>query len=1786
MPEPIKLVLPDWRRWLLDHARHAAKDARDYDLHLGSAEWALSSALDINRLEDFQSLPLPNVEPFAHQVDNAILFFRRLAPRGLIADDVGLGKTVTAGLIARELLERGRIESLLVVCPKSLVEQWQEELDSKFGIKAVTAVGGDFSGLERHPFWITSYHTARSRIDTIRARKFDLLILDEAHALRNLYGAQAPPQVAKVFEQLMRDDSVRYCVMLTATPIQNRLWDMFSLLEVLRAPQPNPLGTPDAFRLNYIADAAARQLRRGTQEEFRRRVADATIRTRRADTRLLFPEREVRTERLTALPEEREYIDAALNVILQFPKLVQITHARTLMSSPWAAAAPFEREAVKPGINPAEREKFLALSRRGRAIAASAKVQAVVKLVQASAQGVPGRLIVFTQRLETLQHLAAALREAGFERHIAIVQGGEAQANLRAIRDFMAEPAGRPILLSTDTGAVGLNLQAGNIVVNYDLPWNPMLIEQRIGRVQRLGQKARKVIVHNLVLGGTIEDHIVVRLMEKLELFTQAIGEMEELLELCGYDEDSRSFDQVIMDLIRKAAEQRDVEEDLRRMEESRQIASTRMREMREATEQALASLRPKDTGVRLEGLERITPRLPLPELIKACLRRAGAETNERDGRLFVRGTQGFVEFVFDREARLAGASQSVRAVLPGTRAFDHVTKPVREQVAHHVLNTTGIGLERIRDALETQLGPAGLVLEGLSAAGRTPRAALRAAVKAGVEVASDRYETILEIDHAPDGDGVGHLLGASDELRGADGQPFPRCPEAEMRFLGERVAVVESQVVERVKGDPSVRRFCDFYADRFREDLERLLEHARSLGHRPPSVVAEEAVEWVAGRDPSVRAALGSLRLRFVPALRVEPLGVTGIRYDEVEVEARVRNRHQHEAHGVRVRSIPLTGVLRGDIPGVDGLAAGVDAWGCPGGHVVSAERFVHCSHPGCTVGACEECTGTPRAGTGALTACTECHEPVCGHHRASCRACGEPLCGNHVRRLSGREDVACSRCSVELDDGRRLLADEVAISAVSGRRAPDTEMERSQLSARPALPAELIECEESHRKLLPDEAVTCAITGRRVAIDLVDRSAVSDRPGLRSRMRRSAWSGRPCFPGEERTCDETGALLLPDELGECSLTHRQVRKDLLESDAESGQPALRRLLGRSDVSGRWAVPDHLQRSETTGRAGLVDETVGCDVCHRRLLADEPLTCPETGQHTCPEHFATCEASGARILPEGLGRCEVTGRRMRRALLAHCTETGKLAARDLFEVCQVTGASVLSEGLGQSSISGKRVRRSLLVACQESGQLALPDELVACVVSGKLVRPDLLVTCPETGAKFLPAQGALCEESGILIVPSGLGGCASTGRHARRSLLSPDDVTGQSVLTRLLQTCAITGRRTLERNLLPSSISGKQALADHMVRCEVTGRLALPGELATCAVSGKAVHPDLLAPCPETGVRMLGSAGLTCEATGELVSPSGLTTCEATGKRVRRSLLGTDEVTGQRVLASLRRPCARTGRRTLPANLVTSAVTGAQVLGEIVQRCEETGAPALPDELARCEVTGKRVLPSLLERCEASGRLVLRHLLKPCEVTGKRVLPEHLSQCRRSGRTAVSSVMGSSDLSGERGLAELLLPCEATGRKVFGDELVTTQAGGKRVARDRIVTCPACVRTLDLGEQLRCAACQQLYCRDDCPAGMCLPCARVLTRSAGRALGAEEIHELAARRPWARRGWIVESPGVTHVHVRSGPLRIRRESKLLAFKRDPKVGAFHGLLAEREAKDTLVARARLVLVT
>lgn len=1548
-----QIVFPDWKSWLRGAASAAAPTREEYELHLAAHEWALSDPLDINEIDDFASLPLPDLEPFEHQVQNAILFFRRLSPRGLIADDVGLGKTITAGLIARELLVRGRIESILVVCPKSLMDQWSEELLTKFDLRAEAASGAAFANLETHPFWITTYHTARSRIASIRQRKFDLLILDEAHALRNLYGTQKPPQVATAFRDLMHGDAVRFCLMLTATPIQNRLWDIFSLLEVLKAPQPNPLGSEAQFATGFIADAPhARRLRRGTETDFRKRVGEASVRTRRADTQLDFPDRQVKDRLVVPLADEGAFIDEALDAILDLPHLAQLTHARTLMSSPWAFAKSMEEHASRLPQWDGKRAGFTDLARKGRTIKESAKVRAVVDLVRKSIKdGRAARMIVFTQRIETLSHLFTALTEAGLGDQIGMMQGSNPGGNRRAIEDFRADPAVRPILLSTDTGAVGLNLQAGNIVVNYDLPWNPMLIEQRIGRVQRLGQKAAHVIVYNLVLKGTIEESIVHRLMEKLQLFSMAIGEMEELLELCEFGEDGGSLETVIMDLIRKAGEHKDVTQDLAKMEASRRRAEERLREMREATESALASIRPSEGTARLERLERPEPRLPLQDVIRGCLRRGGVPIEEEEaGRFWIREGGRVVELHLDRRSAFSGSTQT-RVVSPGSKPFESITRAVRQGSQHVVRDATGVGLERVRANLESRLASFGLVVDGVSEVKRVPREALRVAVKLSSSVSTDRYETILEVPCQDPSHGVGEILEA-DEAAEPLLSRAPVLKDAKLATLGEAFAGAEGSIREAAFNDENLARFRGFYDARFREELGRLTEKASvNGGGRRSGEDLSEYVRRLSGADAGFAAAFKSLVHRFVPTERVEPVGVSGIRYATVRARVRVRNRKQQNAADLEIDTVPLSGRFLGDLAGFDHLQKGEEGWGCPGGHIAAAASFVTCRE--CSSGGCRECWEVSPEALG-LTTCSVCSQPVCDSHRVTCASCEAVACiADSFFTAEGLP--TCVRCSVKLPSGEIVAAADAEVSAVSGRAARKEAFLLSQLSGRPAFPEELVRCEASGRRILPEERVACAVTGKRVGTDLTEVSAVSGERALASEMRRSGLSGRLALPSELVVCDETGESLAPDEAGVCARTGRRARIDLFETDEELGAPVLRRLLKRSDQSGKWAMPNAFVASELSGRLALREETVRCRVCGRTLIQAEAFTSPRSGLAACPGHFATCEKSGARLLQDELARCEVTGRLVDGSFLRTCPETRKRAVEDAFATCGASGERILPEGLEKSSVSGTFVRRSLLVECSVSGRRALKSELVRCAASGVLVHPDLTIRCPETGRVVLRSEGRPCAETGDLVSQEGLGVCSETGLEVRRSLLSRDELTGKAVLRRLLGTCTVSGSRTLIGNLVRSAVTAQAIRRDLAAQCQRSGRWALPEELGRCARTGNAVLPEFLERCGVSGLLVLQELLGTCAATATRALPDYLQIDPRSGRTVLSSHLKVSELSARVGLRGDLRCCAFSGRYGFPEELGRSQFSNREVALDRLRHCEHCGRSVDVSELARC---------------------------------------------------------------------------------------------------------------------------------------------------------------------------------------------------------------------------------------
>jgi SNF2 family DNA or RNA helicase len=272
----------------------------DYRVYRAGLEWDLADPIVIDTPDDFKSKQRwrDKLSPYHHQATNLITFCRRL-PVTLLADDVGLGKTISAGLIMSELITRARLSKVLIVCPKLLGPQWKEELEGKFGIPAEIAIGADLVKVEPEEVGavITTYHSARIHLEKIPEDRFQMLILDEAHKLRNLYGVPNTPQVAKRFRKALEERRFRFVLMLTATPIQNRLWDLYSLVDLLAVARghQNPFGSEGMFARRFIGDnrTHARQLKQDVREEFRSIVYGYMSRVRRGDAKLYFPDRVV-----------------------------------------------------------------------------------------------------------------------------------------------------------------------------------------------------------------------------------------------------------------------------------------------------------------------------------------------------------------------------------------------------------------------------------------------------------------------------------------------------------------------------------------------------------------------------------------------------------------------------------------------------------------------------------------------------------------------------------------------------------------------------------------------------------------------------------------------------------------------------------------------------------------------------------------------------------------------------------------------------------------------------------------------------------------------------------------------------------------------------------------------------------------------------------------------------------------------------------------------------------------------------------------------------------------------------------------------------------------------------------------------------------------------------------------------------------------------------------------------------------------------------------------------------
>jgi SNF2 family DNA or RNA helicase len=472
---------------------------------------------------------LTAIDKYWYQIETARKVLRQLGGRALLADEVGLGKTIEAGLIIAEYLARGMVQSMLVLTPASLVSQWQSELSDKFNIATITTDNRD----PQQPideFWtnnpriIASLNTAKSakHYPHVTSRTWDLVVVDEAHHLKNR---------TTLNWKLVNALSKRFILMLTATPVQNSLIELFNLLTLLK---PGLLQTEAAFKKEYVDSRNGRVPK--NPEKLRSLMREVMVRNTRALVDVKLPKRFATTITVTpAAGEEKLYQDLSEYLRSSEDKLDRLSRTNLLMragSSPGALA-----DSLKQLTKRLPDEELKSLARRAAQVKQVEKAKVLVEMLSKSSQ----KTLVFTTHKATSTYLAQTLQTANipfaeFTGGMSLKQKDEAIA---AFRDNVS------VLLASETGGEGRNIQFANAIVNYDLPWNPMKIEQRIGRIHRIGQ-TQDVFIFNFCLKGSIEEYILRILHDKINMFELVVGEIETIL---GNVDDEFDFSEIVMDI-------------------------------------------------------------------------------------------------------------------------------------------------------------------------------------------------------------------------------------------------------------------------------------------------------------------------------------------------------------------------------------------------------------------------------------------------------------------------------------------------------------------------------------------------------------------------------------------------------------------------------------------------------------------------------------------------------------------------------------------------------------------------------------------------------------------------------------------------------------------------------------------------------------------------------------------------------------------------------------------------------------------------------------------------------------------------------------------------------------------------------------------------------------------------------------------------------------------------------------------------------------------------------------
>ncbi|HWR20372.1 MAG TPA: SNF2-related protein [Verrucomicrobiae bacterium] len=547
-----------------------------------------------------------------HQIEAALFAFRSPFSKGaILADEVGLGKTIEAGLVlAQKWAERKR--RVLVITPSNLRKQWHQELQEKFFLPCRILETKSYNSAVRQghvrPFEssetiICSYQFARSKAAEISLMHWDLVVIDEAHRLRNVY--KPANVIANTLKQALKDAPK---LLLTATPLQNSLLELYGLVSVV---DERTFGDLKSFREQFVNlnskpafDILQARLQPLCKRTLRRQVLPYVRFTRRlpivqpfipseSEDRLYHLVSEyLRRDNVQALPtSQRSLMTLVLRKLLasstfaiagtldalsqrlrrRLQKAAEETpleealeedfEALDAIAEEWgedeAAPAPLseaDRKAIEQEIEDLEAFRTLAVSITRNAKGLALLTALHIAFGKATELGAAQKAIIFTESRRTQEYLLRVLADSPWKDGIVLFNGsnndpkskqiyqdwlqrhqgtdqvtGSRSADMRsALVDYFREQG--QIMIATEAGAEGINLQFCSLVVNYDLPWNPQRIEQRIGRCHRYGQQHDVVVVNFLNQNNEADQRVFQLLSEKFKLFEGLFGASDEVL--------------------------------------------------------------------------------------------------------------------------------------------------------------------------------------------------------------------------------------------------------------------------------------------------------------------------------------------------------------------------------------------------------------------------------------------------------------------------------------------------------------------------------------------------------------------------------------------------------------------------------------------------------------------------------------------------------------------------------------------------------------------------------------------------------------------------------------------------------------------------------------------------------------------------------------------------------------------------------------------------------------------------------------------------------------------------------------------------------------------------------------------------------------------------------------------------------------------------------------------------------------------------------------------------------